>query len=331
MLSDVRSYYGFVKDFGQAGYFETGQSQQIVRELSYEIRAGKLVTLSGIVGCGKTTMLRRIQDTLAQDKEILVSKSLSVEKSQLSLAVLINALFYDLALEKDFKIPTQPEKRERVLRDLIRKRQKPIALFIDDAHDLQAKTLIGLKRLIEVVRDGNGTLSVVLAGHPKLKNDLRRPTMEEIGSRAAIFDLEGFGGDKLGYLKWLLTQCLSTKVKIEAASADKIEAVITDEAMAFLSGKLSTPLQFETYLTRSFEEGYKVAQKPVTVEVLESVLAKNIDELEPRLTRHGYNAKVLAEVLNAKPREIRALLRGQLAPGRAQELQHEMLAVGIPL
>ena len=325
MLSDVRSYYGFTKDFGQAGYFETGPSQQIVKELSHEIRAGKLVTLSGIVGCGKTTMLRRIQETLAQDKEILVSKSLSVEKSQLSLPVLINALFYDLAIEKDFKIPTQPEKRERVLRDLIRKRQKPIALFIDDAHDLHAKTLVGLKRLIEVVRDGNGTLSVVLAGHPKLKNDLRRPTMEEIGSRAAIFDLEGFGGEKLSYLKWLLAQCLSTKAKAE--TADRIEAVITDEAIVFLSGKLSTPLQFETYLTRSFEEGYKVGQKPVTVEVITSILAKDIDELEPRLTRHGYNAKVLAEVLNAKPREIRALLRGQLAPGRAQELQHEMLAV----
>lgn len=327
MLSDVRSYYGFTKDFSQAGYFETGQSQQIAKELSHEIRAGKLITLSGIVGCGKTTMLRRIQDTLAQDKEILVSKSLSVEKSQLSLPVLINALFYDLATEKDFKIPTQPEKRERVLRDLIRKRQKPIALFIDDAHDLHPKTLVGLKRLIEVVRDGNGTLSVVLAGHPKLKNDLRRPTMEEIGSRATLFDLEGFGGEKLNYLKWLLAQCLSTKAKAE--TADKIEAVITDEAMVFLSGKLSTPLQFETYLTRSFEEGYRVGQKPVTVEVIESILAKDIDELEPRLTRHGYNAKVLAEVLNAKPREIHALLRGQLAPGRVQELQREMLAVGI--
>jgi len=288
-----------------------------------------LSTLSGIVGCGKTTMLRRIQDMLAQDKEILVSKSLSVEKSQLSLPVLINALFYDLAIEKDFKIPTQPEKRERALRDLIRKRQKPIALFIDDAHDLHAKTLVGLKRLIEVVRDGNGTLSVVLAGHPKLKNDLRRPRMEEIGSRTAIFDLEGFGGEKLSYLKWLLAQCLSTKAKAEAPN--KIEAVITDEAMVFLSGKLSTPLQFETYLTRSFEEGYKIGQKPVTVEVIASILAKDIDELEPRLTRNGYNAKVLAEVLNAKPREIQALLRGQLAPGRAQELQHEMLAVGISL
>jgi len=122
------------------------------------------------------------------------------------------------------------------LRDLIRKRQKPIALFIDDAHDLQAKTLVGLKRLIEVVRDGNGTLSVVLAGHPKLKNDLRRPTMEEIGSRAAIFDLEGFGGEKLTYLRWLLIQCLNTKGKAEVTSDDSIDAVITDEAMALDTG-----------------------------------------------------------------------------------------------
>ena len=195
MLSEVRNYYGLVRDFGQAGYFETEDSEQIVSELKFEIKAGKLVALSGIVGCGKTTILRRIQEALSQDKEILASKSLSLEKSQISLATLIKALFYDLALEKDFKIPTQPERRERALRDLIRKRQKPIALFIDDAHDLHSKTLIGLKRLIEVVRD-SGTISVVLAGHPKLKNDLRRPSMEEIGSRATIFELEGLGREK---------------------------------------------------------------------------------------------------------------------------------------
>ena len=196
MLSDVRNYYGFAKDFGQAGYFETEHSEQIVRELKLEIKVGKLVALSGIIGSGKSTMLRRIQEALAQDKEILVSKSLSLEKGQISLATLIMALFYDLAIEKEFKIPTQPERRERALRDLIRKRQRPIALFIDDAHDLHSKTLTGLKRLIEVVRDSGGTLSVVLAGHPKLKNDLRRPSMEETGSRATIFELEGLGSEK---------------------------------------------------------------------------------------------------------------------------------------
>jgi energy-coupling factor transporter ATP-binding protein EcfA2 len=68
MLSDVRNYYGLARDFGQAGYFETEHSEQIVNELKLEIKAGKLVALSGIVGCGKTTMLRRIQEALSQKR-----------------------------------------------------------------------------------------------------------------------------------------------------------------------------------------------------------------------------------------------------------------------
>jgi type II secretory pathway predicted ATPase ExeA len=127
------------------------------------------------------------------------------------------ALLYDLATEKDFKIPTQPERRERALRDLIKKRQKPIALFIDDAHDLHSKTLIGLKRL------------TICAGS----------SMEEIGSRATIFELEGLGSEKRKYLKWLLAQSVAPKTKIES--------VITEDAVAMLGEKLSTPLRFVWY------------------------------------------------------------------------------------
>jgi hypothetical protein len=162
-------------------------------------------------------------------------------------------------------------------------------------------------------------LSVVLAGHPKLKNDLRRSSMEEIGSRATIFELEGLGSEK----RKLLVQSVAPKTKIES--------VITDDAVAMLGEKLSTPLQFEYYLTRALEEAYKVGQKPVGADMIENVLAKDINALEPRLTRQGYNAKVLAELLNAKPREIKSFLSGQLAPGRTQELQSELLAAGIPL
>jgi type II secretory pathway predicted ATPase ExeA len=108
--------YGLARDFGQARYFETEHSGQIVGELKLEIKAGKLVALSGIVGYDKTPMLRRIQEALSQDKDILASRSLSLEKSQISLATLIMALFYDLATKKDFKTPTQPERRERALR-----------------------------------------------------------------------------------------------------------------------------------------------------------------------------------------------------------------------
>jgi hypothetical protein len=98
-----------------------------------------------------------------------------------------------------------------------------------------------------------------------------------------------------------------------------------------LSERLSTPLQFAYYLTRALEESYKVGQKPVGADMIENVLAKDIDALEPRLTTRGYNVKVLAELLNAKPDEIRSFLSGHLAPGRTHELESELLAAGIPL
>lgn len=62
-----------------------------------------------------------------------------------------------------------------------------------------------------------------------------------------------------------------------------------------------------------------------------SFTPKQIDELEPTLTRHGYNVKSLSEQFNAKPGEIRSLFRGQLEPSRARELQEQMLAAGLPL
>ncbi|MGV8664192.1 hypothetical protein ACV357_34570, partial [Pseudomonas aeruginosa] len=67
-----------------------------------------------------------------------------------------------------------------------------MALSVDAAHDLNGHTLTGLTRLLERAEDDSGRrrLSIVLAGHPKLCNDLRRPTMEEIGSRTAIFELQ---------------------------------------------------------------------------------------------------------------------------------------------
>ncbi len=102
-----------------------------------------------------------------------------MDKQSVRLATLINVLFYDLAQDKQVQIPKQGEYRERELQELVKKGKRPVALFVDEAHDLNGNTLTGLKRLMEVVEDGGGRLPVVLAGHPKLRNNLRRPTMGE--------------------------------------------------------------------------------------------------------------------------------------------------------
>jgi type II secretory pathway predicted ATPase ExeA len=321
MRSDVMKHYGLIRDLPRSGYFETEQQQKIFADIQAAIHGGKLLALVGLVGCGKTTTLNRLVEMLRDEKEILVSQSLAVDKHRVNLGTLMTALFYDLVNEKDFKIPTQPEKRERKLVEVIGKRRKPIALFVDEAHDLHPKTLVGLKRLIELVQNAGGTLSVVLVGHPKLRNDLRRPSLEEIGARTALFTLEGIKGQEQAYIEWLLDQC----------TKDDSPEILSDAAIGRLAAALTTPLQIEQYLTLAFEAGYQVGAKPVTVEIIESVLAADLDALEATLTRNGYSSRAIAEMLNVRPAEIRAFLHGQLAPGRTQELHAQLLAAGLPV
>ena len=111
---------------------------------------GRLIAVCGVVGSGKTVTLRRLQQILKEENRVSVAKSISVEKHSIKLATLISALYYDLSHDKQVQIPKQGERRERELQELVKKGKRPAALFIDEAHDLNGHTLIGLKRLMEV-------------------------------------------------------------------------------------------------------------------------------------------------------------------------------------
>lgn len=326
MRNEIMRHFNLTKEFRQAGYFETEHLKEIFRDVKDDIKLGKLIAISGMVGSGKTVFLKRLQDELAREKEILVARSLSLDKGQVTVSALMAALFMDLTArgkDKEIKVPAQSEKQIRKLQEIIQKSKKTVALFVDEAHDIHGHTLRGLKRLMEVVQEGEGLLSIVLAGHPKLKNDLRRSSLEEIGHRATIFNLDGIGAGKREYIEWLIARCL----KAETA----VEVVFSIEAVDLLAERLATPLQIEHYLTLAVEEAFTIGANQVTAEIVESVIAKDIDELESRLTRLGYNVKSLARILNIRPAILKSFFQGQLPTGRVQELQNEMLAAGIPV
>ena len=323
MLTEVMDFYGLKRDFHAAGYYETAHHRQITTDIRNSIYAGRLIAVTGIVGSGKTVLRQRLQAELVKEGRVIVAESLSVDKDRATLHSLISALFYDLSKEKDLKIPTQGERRERDLQQLFRKGRKTVVLFVDEAHDLHAKTLRGLKRLREVIEADNGTLSIVLFGHPKLMNDLRRPTMEEIGNRSAKFAFEGIGDNRRDYIDWLLKAC----AKDDIEPADMIEQAAAD----LLAKKLRTPLQIDQYLTRAFEESFKSGEKPVTADAIEAVLSPQLDDLEPKLMRNGYDVRSLADRFHTKPAEIKQYLAGTLDQTRTRELNDLMLAAGIPV
>jgi len=323
MRTEVMEYYRLTKPLNRAGYYETAHHSQILNNVRGAILEGRIVALCGVIGSGKTVMLRRLQHQLKEENRITVSRSLTAEKHSVKLSTLVAALFYDLSPGKKIRVPTRTEDRERELQELVKKSKRPVALFIDDAHALKDDTLTGLKRLMEVVEGDGGCLSVVLAGWPKLRNDLRRPKLEEIGMRTDTFSLDGITGSQREYLQWLLSTC--------AAHPQGADGIIRPEAVDLLASRLRTPLQIEWHLTQALEAAYQTGESPIGPELVEALLYRHLDDLESTLTRQGYGLKDLVQNFDAKPAEIKALFANQLDPIRANDLRDRMRLAGLPI
>ena len=135
-------------------------------------------------------------------------------------------------------------------------------LFIDEAHYIHDHTLNGPKPRMEFITAGGGKLSVVLVGHLRLQNDLRRATMEEIGNRMSKFDFVAVGGQRREFLQWLLETCIEDGVGPDS--------VIKPQAQDFLVGRLSPPLQFAEHLNRAFTDASDLGAGKVSRENVEN-------------------------------------------------------------
>ena len=158
MLTEVMRFYDLARPPIDAAFFATDHHTQVSRDVRAAIVGGRLIALIAIIGSGKTVLSRRLRAELEGEGRVIVSRSLSVEKVKITLPLLIAALFFDLTPDKTVIIPSHSERRERDLQELFRRAKKPVALFIDDAHDLHPQTLVALKRLIELVTEGGGQL-----------------------------------------------------------------------------------------------------------------------------------------------------------------------------
>ena len=90
-------------------------------------------------------------------------------------------------------------------------------------------------------------------------------------------------------------------------------------------------MQIEQYLTRALEEGFRIGEQPITAQLVQAILSPQLDELEPRLRRHGYDVRAVADLAGARTADIQALLRGELEPVRTQEITDRLRAAGLPI
>lgn len=166
-------------------------------------------------------------------------------------------------------------------------------------------------------------LTEVLTGHPELSNDLKRPMLEEIGARATTFILDSFQKHKKDYIQWLFTQCLQPETKPES--------IIKPEAVEYSAEALATPLQINQYLSLLLTEALHAGIKPVTEELVKSLLAYDLSSTEAQLVHQGYDARILADALDIKSKEVRGFIRAELSSTRRDEIMSAIKGLGVVL
>lgn len=78
------------------------------------------------------------------------------------------------------------------------------------------------------------------------------------------------------------------------------------------------------------EQAYLSGTKPITVEMIESIPVPDLDGIEVKLARSGYNLQALCEVLNSRPSEVKVYLLGQLNnTNKLVEFNKEIYKLGI--
>lgn len=187
---------------------------------------------------------------------------------------------------------------------------------------LHRKTLPTLKRLDKLVAEGGGPLSNVLAGHSKLKKDLRRLRLHKFGGRMIVSKFGDLRDPRRDLIDWMLNASLDEGV----VPGD----MPIEESVTLLAGKLKTLPQICHHLLRALDVGFKICVEPIYAGIVETVSSIHLTDLEPQPTCNGSDLRNLVEQFDAKPAEICRRFSGDLTAGHSPELTDELRTNSLP-
>lgn len=182
-----KSYYGFKEnafnitsdpDF----YFESSRHREAYSHLLYGIRNRKgIISLTGEVGTGKTTLCRILLNTM--DKDIITAFILNPSFSEIQLLQMINK---DLGIEceKNSKLDLTTALNNFLLEKT--SKGMNIAVIIDEAQNLRVNQLEQIRLLSNLETEKFKLLQVILVGQPELLDKLKKPELRQLNSRIGV-------------------------------------------------------------------------------------------------------------------------------------------------
>ncbi|XPV77386.1 MAG: AAA family ATPase [Desulfovibrio sp.] len=170
----------------EAHYYQTEATKQIMTELLYGIETRKgIFVLVGEVGVGKSSLLLQL---------LMIMQKQGIHSSFIFNTILSREEFLQ-SICQDFGITLPPNVNFATCLDTLHHffleqnaAGKICTIIVDEAHNLDLKTIESLRMLSNLEAGGEKLVQIVLAGQPELKTSLEQPRLRQLRSRISIYE-----------------------------------------------------------------------------------------------------------------------------------------------
>jgi len=136
--------------------------------------------ITGEVGCGKTTLIRHLLNSVTEDVTIGIVSNTEDDPNELLQWVL---LAYDQSFEGTSHVAHYDMLRRFFAHQYAQGRRA--VLIIDEAQNLGIKSLEKLRMLSNINNDKHQLLQIILVGQPELKDMLQLPQLRQFAQRVS--------------------------------------------------------------------------------------------------------------------------------------------------
>jgi general secretion pathway protein A len=236
------------------------KTQSTLDDMADAIRSGKgLLVLTGDVGTGKTTLIRRLVDWLTQQG----IPTAFIFNARLEAAELFEMILDSFgALHNRQLRGTSRQRLSQWLTERNAARMRPV-LIIDEAQGLPMATLEELRLLLNQEHMGEKVIQIILSGQPELDENLKNPKLRQMRQRIELrrytsaFNLE----ESCGYIQ--------KRIDVAGAKGKSLFPTDAAEAVHFYARGVPRVMNLlcEQGLRRAFERHLQSVRPEIVDEV----------------------------------------------------------------